>query len=73
MIMSCFLDEEGGDVGGWSGCYGCCNGGGDGGMNGGEVGGDGGGDGGWKGWPAKGEARLHLLLLLAGNGEGMEK
>ena len=50
--MGCFLDEEGGDVGGWSWCCCCWNGGGDGGENGGGVGGgDGGGN---EGWPANG-------------------
>ena len=43
-LMGCFLDEEGGDVGGWNWCYGCWNGGGGGGEYGGGVGGEGGGE-----------------------------
>ena len=61
MVMGCFLDEEGGDVGGWSWCYACCccwNGGGDGGENGG------GNSGGEDGQPREG-TRVALGLLLA--------
>ena len=74
MVMGCFLDEEGGDVGGWSWCwiYGCCcwNGGGNGGE---KSGGNGGGEGG-RGWPAREARRLRFrLLCLLEMKEGMKK
>ena len=73
MVMGYFLDEEGGDVGGWSWCYACCccwNGGGDGGKSGGENGG------GEEGRVA-GQGGRHGCgfgcCLLAVNEEGKEK